>query len=255
MRYSPLSLVALYFVLSLDSTVYSDLSNQNDSQPQVDFYMKRLFDKTSPENIKPEIFKEWLLYVNKALKSGKATDKNHQRKSVVALAALIQFTTCTQQNLDRFQETIDENLEHHNLVAFIKWQKEIYMKTCIELEYYDQPRRGNTGGQLENLNKVQSLVDYYLRYLFDKGSRESIAPQLFKEWLLYVKGALKGFHATHNDKWRPLVFALVELTQLTRCTQQNLDKFQKIIVRNPGYNNLLTFVEWQRDIYKSTCTE
>lgn len=57
-------------------------------------------------------------------------------------------------------------------------------------------------------------------------SFENTEPEILNEWLQNVRGAIIGGQAIDTYYHKPVVLALIALTQLIRCTEEHLGKFQ-----------------------------
>lgn len=105
-------------------------------------------------------------------------------------------------------------------------------------------------------HEVQKLVDKYQKFIFDNGQqRNEVSPMKLRKMIFNLHDAYKeGATPASYDHWQTVAY-LYELTQLTRCSDENFDKFERATERNKERQNVVAFVTWQLKELKNNCIQ
>lgn len=68
---------------------------------------------------------------------------------------------------------------------------------------------------------------------------------------VYQSGKYKKLKGCEKE----LIKELVELTQLTSCTQDSFNKFSKAVEKSRLFNNMSTFVKEEKEKFERKCKE
>lgn len=220
-----------------------------------------MFGRGISGKILPETFLDILLELREAYLEGKIQDSGEIKKLVFSLIALTQLTECTVENYNKFMDVAERNVDRQNLIAFVHWQATMFKNRCVDLrneisaQFLDELEASNSLPREIREKRLRQLAGHHEDYLFDQGSLPSIEPETFLKWLLELRDVLERGAWTGSYFNKELTYSLLALTHFTRCTQENLDKFQRVIDQRSEYQNLISFVKWRRELYRKTCIQ
>lgn len=233
---------------------------QKSLEQELDLDHKFIFSQVSIWGpIKADLYKAMLLRMKDAFESGKYKKLEKWEKQIINnLLELARITGCTQADFDKFNRAYDEaGTAFTNMIIFIDDEREKFDRRCYDGSVSGYRQEFKSSEILKKKEDEEELreVDFNITKMFGEHNENNISPERFKKYLIKLRDANEnGKLLEVSIGARYMTPKLIELTELTDCTQANRDKFNKVFAVPPN-PNLKSFIKEQKEIFEKNCPD